>query len=766
MRITAEMYGKPGKCISCRQKFWVPKPEELPEDDNALRLADHPELLRRAGDRVRPGTHGADKNSPNAPIPPFPEVTPEIVPKDSSGRSGRMAGAPAEERPVSGMDTPSGGQMEEPTAPLDDLEPLRLLLAYQYLVEHQPRVAGSKKTAGQADTDTRLAYRRVIERARTRVEQRLRELLYDTGRRIVELLGEIAQTTLKFRVGEMDPDAYFEAVGKLRRHREWLDRQRVNLKNWLRAEDVHLLGGPGGLTLEDMDLSRVEVSLPAEDKDDRTLLKKYIDELREAFDAHSVAERRRTEWRRMVREGEVPGEALRDGPLQAAADAQRAKARIMHGRTRLHQVVKDCDTDISALQTYQQLLAKGVLPRRRGELTQEIVLAEAHTISRALADLRLWRNWASNAAVAEDPGDLPLSPPTLFRRLAEPNELRRFARESVSAYAAALCLMLLALLPVPAVKTGFLAGMVLMAVVPAFSSRARRGFFYAALWIIEAFLTGLAWRFAATGTDAQSYLANPFHLALMIAASVGAWVAMGVSATMVLRKLAGGVVWAAPAAGTAAAALLLLAVLFPTATPAPVPQPAATPMAAGAASAPTGEPAASTASKTTGPGAAEPSPSIPISIAAKPALEETPPVTAPPAVAPAKTALPAVFPAAEPVTQKNPAENAVPKEAPAESSLADGEGAEPSAAANTPSRPTGACVELRGVMRKEGSPPRFRVIVNVPGGRNRTVDLDLGDTVFGPWKALEYSAVSKKLTLSNTKRLVVLNTGETVDLPE
>jgi hypothetical protein len=69
-------------------------------------------------------------------------------------------------------------------------------------------------------------------------------------------------------------------------------------------------------------------------------------------------------------------------------------------------------------------------------------------------------------------------------------------------------------------------------------------------------------------------------------------------------------------------------------------------------------------------------------------------------------------------------------------------------------------------MQKEGSLPRFRIILNAAGGRNRTMDIILGETVYGPWKALEYNISSKKLTLSNAERLVVLDTGETIELPE
>jgi len=758
------MYGQPGKCVSCRQKFWVPKADELPADDNLVRLADHPELMRSSGDRIRPEPGAAEALNPKVPVPQAPEITPGTPPKNPAGVSDNAVKAPVSGRLAVGADVGADAGMEEPGAPLDDLEPLREVLAYQHLLERQGQDSAAEKPAGSADTDTCRAYRRVIERARAKIDQRLRELLFETGRLLMAVLGEIAQTTLKFRVGEIGPDAYFETVGGLRGRREWLDRQRVNLKTWLRVQDVYLLGGPAGITLESMNLNRVEVLLPAEVRDDRTLLQKYIGDMREAFDMRSVAERRRAEWQRMVREDELPEEALREGPLQATADARRARARVLHCRMRLRQVGKDCDTDISALQAYQQLLAKGMLPRSRGQLAQEDVLGEARTIAQALADLRLWRDWASNAASAEDPGDLPLSPPTLFRRLREPNERRRAAMELVPAYTAAFCLTLLALLPGVVAKTAFLAGMVLMVVVPAFSSRSRRGAAYVAIWTVETFLMGLTWRFSESDPAAGAYLTNPLHLAWTVVAAFGAWTAMGACATLVLRKLAGGYVWVPPTAG-AAGILLFLAALFlgPGATQSESPSattkaiPAALPSAVGT-------PAADTAVADTA--AAKEPPSAPAPVPAQAAETAPPPVPAPtdtvPPAPPAAVASSGTAVARNGIQDSNP----LPNDTSGRAATVGGEDNSGVAAETVPSQLARPNVELRGVMHKEGSQPKFRIILNAPGGRNRTMDIFLGETVYGPWKALEYSASSKKLTLSNAKRLVVLDTGRKIDLPD
>jgi len=42
--------------------------------------------------------------------------------------------------------------------------------------------------------------------------------------------------------------------------------------------------------------------------------------------------------------------------------------------------------------------------------------------------------------------------------------------------------------------------------------------------------------------------------------------------------------------------------------------------------------------------------------------------------------------------------------------------------------------------------------------------LKLGDAIFGDWKAHEYNRYTKKLTISNGERLLVLEAGEQVPL--
>ncbi|NIA13845.1 MAG: hypothetical protein GWP08_07165 [Nitrospiraceae bacterium] len=58
MKVSETMFGLPGKCVACRQKIRVPSLEELPDDCAVVYLKDHPEFLRRG--RRRSGDEPKD----------------------------------------------------------------------------------------------------------------------------------------------------------------------------------------------------------------------------------------------------------------------------------------------------------------------------------------------------------------------------------------------------------------------------------------------------------------------------------------------------------------------------------------------------------------------------------------------------------------------------------------------------------------------------------------------------------------------------------
>ncbi len=55
MRVSQEMFGRPGKCVAYRQKIRIPALDELPADVHEIYLKDHPEFLRAPAPSERVG---------------------------------------------------------------------------------------------------------------------------------------------------------------------------------------------------------------------------------------------------------------------------------------------------------------------------------------------------------------------------------------------------------------------------------------------------------------------------------------------------------------------------------------------------------------------------------------------------------------------------------------------------------------------------------------------------------------------------------------
>ncbi|HOQ91076.1 MAG TPA: hypothetical protein PLX03_13125, partial [Candidatus Hydrogenedentes bacterium] len=84
---------------------------------------------------------------------------------------------------------------------------------------------------------------------------------------------------------------------------------------------------------------------------------------------------------------------------------------------------------------------------------------------------------------------------------------------------------------------------------------------------------------------------------------------------------------------------------------------------------------------------------------------------------------------------------------------------------SAPAQNTPVTAELRGVMRSENRPPRFKVVFR-SGDGEQIVDAMLGDRIFGLWSAKEFNAEDSTLVLANGGRLVVLRKGIPVELPD
>jgi len=69
---------------------------------------------------------------------------------------------------------------------------------------------------------------------------------------------------------------------------------------------------------------------------------------------------------------------------------------------------------------------------------------------------------------------------------------------------------------------------------------------------------------------------------------------------------------------------------------------------------------------------------------------------------------------------------------------------------------------MQGVVYTGGESPLFKASLTHPDGSVENISLKLGDIIVGNWKAQEYNQYTKKLTISNGEKLLVLEAGKQV----
>jgi len=71
---------------------------------------------------------------------------------------------------------------------------------------------------------------------------------------------------------------------------------------------------------------------------------------------------------------------------------------------------------------------------------------------------------------------------------------------------------------------------------------------------------------------------------------------------------------------------------------------------------------------------------------------------------------------------------------------------------------------LHGVVHGEGISPVFRASVQYPDQTETSLTLRLGQGIVGDWRASEYNAEAKKLTITNGKKMLLLSPGDHVTI--
>ncbi len=390
MKVSESMFGRPGKCVACRQKIRIPRRNEIPASSGAyyeIYLKDHPEFLR--------------KPSPSQEM----EEEAEVLGREDAGAEGE--------------DLPLGDVSENPPGiPLDILEPLRLLCSFEQKVERHLSVIRKKRMAlvEGLDKATLMSYRAMVRNARSTLDEQLRQRLYEVNEQLSGVVEQMGRATLGVRTGEMDYDTFIKSVTSLRHRRERLELRRQNLRGWLATTNPAMAGGYLDVKLEDVPVDGTEVTFPLDEKSSVPLVDQYIDRLREALQDRELAERKLAERKRLEQEGVLSGASLEEYGADAEAERERARAAVAFYRARLEQIAQDSENDIRS--------AKACLELARARLDAggvDPASFQSHEMAllRSQSDHAQARDLARRALTANTGSDVPRAEGTFLKRIAQ-----------------------------------------------------------------------------------------------------------------------------------------------------------------------------------------------------------------------------------------------------------------------------------------------------------------------------------------------------------
>ncbi|HPO16106.1 MAG TPA: hypothetical protein PLI09_21905 [Candidatus Hydrogenedentes bacterium] len=395
MKVSESMFGRPGKCVACRQKIRIPQRDEIPATAGGVYdifLKDHPEFLRK----------------------------PSLVQESDEAAEGQESPV-IEEAVLETEDVPLGeGPDQTPSIPLDVLEPLRVLCSFEQKVERHLQSVRKKRMAivEGLDKATLMSYRAMVRNARSTLDEQLRQRLYEVSEQLSGVVEQTARATLAVRTGEMDYDTFIKSVTPLRHRRERLELRRQNLRGWLATTDPAMAGGYIDVKLEDVPVDGIEVTFPLDEKTSVPLVDQYIDRLRDALHNREFAERKIAERKRMEQDGTLSGVSLGECWEDAEAERERARTAVAFYRARLEQIAQDSENDIRSAKACLEL-ARSRLDA--GEVDPSSFQSQEMALLRSQSDNAQARDLARRALTANTGSDVPRAEGTFLRRIAQAN---------------------------------------------------------------------------------------------------------------------------------------------------------------------------------------------------------------------------------------------------------------------------------------------------------------------------------------------------------
>ncbi|MFO7774774.1 MAG: hypothetical protein R6W89_03155, partial [Candidatus Hydrogenedentota bacterium] len=370
MKVTPAMYGRPGKCVACRQKLRVPEASEIPEGAREIHLRDHPEFLRKP----LPRKSASREASPEAAPPELPEPPAPDLGQEEVGES----------------------------VPIDVFEPLRVLYSLDKKVERQLAALeqvgredgeGEERSANKAELLERL---NEIEAAREKLDHLLRQRLMEVAIELASVEERLGEAHVSARVGDVSFDEYETRAAKLRARRDVLIRRRANLRGWLALEDLHMAGGYRDADFAEIPNDLTQIAFPHAEEPTGASAEGYCKALREALTERERLERRLQEARRLDEGAQEDGaKSLEDVRRECETRLQRTEAWLRYIRGRLQQLHADRKADLEMLRQTSAKSRKGAANESQQTVSQrdEALRAELAMIARALR--------------AQTPGDVP-----------------------------------------------------------------------------------------------------------------------------------------------------------------------------------------------------------------------------------------------------------------------------------------------------------------------------------------------------------------------
>lgn len=467
MRVQSDMYGKPGRCVACRQKIRIPTREELPPGTTELYLKDHPEYLRKKSTR--------EKSEPISES----GLEEEQVLSDFSGVY---------------------------SLPLESLEILQILISAEYKAQRYLQALRQKKPIGKETKTDLLEILSKIRRMRASLDDKIKMRREEVLEQLKQVEKEIGKIVISFRTGDIDFRYYWKNVVPLRLRRERLIRRRKNLEGWLSTVSPELAGG-----YVDVDFSKLPEKVPdivfplEEDEENISVLTLLIKEIQKYIDLRADTEHQNAEWKKMVDNGKVTLEAGEKGLAESEAKLKIIQSAISFYRERLEQLVSDCDLDLESIEKNisridKQKEARIIDINKARELQDELFQARM--------DLVRTKDTARRAISANSRFDIPSLQGTFVARIGPDRGQLEIGPDSWIAWFCSALLIMLIMIPMTRsqglvstkilimIVTGLFLSAILLALVGSIPFRKWRGIGLSILWIAYVLLFSMHFNFA------------------------------------------------------------------------------------------------------------------------------------------------------------------------------------------------------------------------------------------------------------------------------